>query len=50
MRIQTITTPDVSQPDLAQIETGGRLGDVALYCRLARHLGIRIEDLLSQDR
>jgi DNA-binding XRE family transcriptional regulator len=44
------TSVGISQPYLAQIESGGRLGDVALYGRLARHLGVRIEDLLSQDR
>lgn len=39
----------ISQAYLAQIETGKRVGDVALYRRLAQGLGVRIEDLLPDD-
>ncbi|HEX5327484.1 MAG TPA: helix-turn-helix transcriptional regulator [Acetobacteraceae bacterium] len=37
---------EISQPYLAQIEIGTRVGDVAVYSRLARRLCVRIEDLL----
>jgi DNA-binding XRE family transcriptional regulator len=36
----------VSQPFVAQIETGKRLGDVHFYQRAARFFGIQIESLL----
>ena len=39
----------VTQPYLAQIESGKRVGDVALHAKLARALGIAIEDLLPID-
>ncbi len=39
----------ISQPYLAQIETGARTGDVMVYARLARRLGVHIEDLLPSD-
>lgn len=35
----------VSQPYLAQIETGKRVGDVGLYARLARALRVTMEEL-----
>ena len=37
---------EVSQPYLAQLETGKRTGDVVLYARLAEALRLRIEDLV----
>lgn len=37
----------VSQPYVAQIETGARTGDVGLYARLARQLRVRMEDLVE---
>jgi DNA-binding XRE family transcriptional regulator len=37
----------ISQPYLAQIETGKRVGDVTLYAKFARILRVRIEDLVS---
>jgi DNA-binding XRE family transcriptional regulator len=37
----------ISQPYLAQIETGTRTGDVSVYARMALQLRVRIEDLLS---
>lgn len=39
----------ISQPYLAQIETGKRTGDVTLYRRLAQRLDVRIEDLLAKE-
>ena len=36
----------VSQPYLAQIEGGHRVGDVVLYSKLAAALKVRIEDLV----
>jgi DNA-binding XRE family transcriptional regulator len=38
----------VSQPYLAQIETGARKGDVRLYARMAKALRLRIEDLVAE--
>jgi transcriptional regulator with XRE-family HTH domain len=32
---------------LAQIETGKRTGDVVVYRRIAKRLGVRTEDLLG---
>ena len=40
----------VSQGYLAQIETGKRIGDIALYRKLARKLGVAIEDLIPEDQ
>lgn len=40
----------ISQPYLAQIETGVRTGDVTLYRRLAERLGISIEEPAPADR
>ena len=40
----------VSQGYLAQIETGKRIGDVALYRKLALKLGVAIEDLIPEDQ
>lgn len=48
-QVQLAAEVGVSQAYLAQIETGKRVGDVALYQRLARKLGVAIEDLLPQD-
>lgn len=39
----------ISQPFLAQIEAGRRQGDIGTYARLARRLGVRIEDLIPSD-
>ena len=38
----------VSQPYLAQIEGGRRVGDVVLYSKLATALKVRIEDLVPE--
>ena len=40
-------TAGISQAYLSQIETGERVGDVLLYVRLARTLGLRVEDLVD---
>jgi DNA-binding XRE family transcriptional regulator len=39
----------ISQPYLAQIETGKRTGDVTLYRRLGQRLAVRIEDLVAEE-
>ncbi len=39
----------VSQPYLAQIETGKRVGAVRLYARLAQALRLRMEDVVPED-
>jgi DNA-binding XRE family transcriptional regulator len=39
----------ISQPYLAQIESGTRTGDVSVYARLARQLQVHIEDLLAEN-
>ena len=39
----------VTQPYLAQIEAAKRTGDISLHAKLARKLGITIEDLLPID-
>lgn len=43
------TLVEKSQPYLAQLETGRRVGDVALYARLAAALRLRIEDLVPDS-
>jgi DNA-binding XRE family transcriptional regulator len=37
----------ISQPYLAQIEAGRRVGDVMLYAKIAKVLQVRIEDLIA---
>ena len=37
----------ISQPYLAQLEAGRRVGDVLTLRALARVLGVRIEDLVA---
>jgi len=37
----------ISQPYLAQIEAGKRVGDVNLYAKIAKVLKVRIEDLVN---
>lgn len=37
----------ISQPYLAQMESGRRTGDIETHARLARALGVRIEDLIA---
>jgi len=39
----------ISQPYLAQMESGKRTGDVAVYGRIAKHLGVRIEDIIDHE-
>jgi DNA-binding XRE family transcriptional regulator len=39
---------EISQPYLAQIEAGKRVGDVKLYAKIAKVLRVRIEDLISE--
>lgn len=39
----------ITQPYLAQIEGGRRVGDVTLYSKLARVLRVRMEDLVAED-
>lgn len=38
----------ITQPYLAQIETGSRTGDIRLYAKLAKVLRLRIEDLIVE--
>ncbi len=38
---------DITQPFLAQIETGKRDGTVAVLARLAKALGLRVDDLIA---
>jgi DNA-binding XRE family transcriptional regulator len=38
----------ITQPYLAQIETGKRTGEVGLYVKLARALRLRVEDLVAE--
>ena len=38
---------EISQAYLAQIESGARKGTVDIYLRLARALGVRVEDLVD---
>jgi transcriptional regulator with XRE-family HTH domain len=38
---------EISQPYLAQIEAGKRVGDVRLYAKIAKILQVRIEDLIA---
>jgi DNA-binding XRE family transcriptional regulator len=37
----------ISQPYLAQMESGRRVGDVVLYVKLAKALNVRVEDLVE---
>lgn len=39
----------VSQPFVAQLESGSRRGDIATYRRLARALSLGLDDLLPDD-
>lgn len=39
----------VSQPYLAQMESGQREGSVSVYKRLARHLRVSVDELLPED-
>ena len=39
----------VSQPYLAQLETGQREGSVSVYQRLARQLGLSVDELLPDE-
>jgi DNA-binding XRE family transcriptional regulator len=39
---------EISQPYLAQLEAGRRVGDVTLYAKLAAVLRLRIEDLVAE--
>jgi DNA-binding XRE family transcriptional regulator len=39
---------EISQPYLAQLESGRRVGDVTLYAKLAAVLRLRIEDLVPE--
>ena len=48
-QVQLAASVGISQGYLAQIETGKRTGDVALYRRLARQLGVAIEDLIPEN-
>ena len=42
-------TVGITQPYLAQIEGGHRIGDVALYAKFAQALRVRIEDLVAEE-
>jgi DNA-binding XRE family transcriptional regulator len=48
-QVQLAAELQISQPYLAQLETGKRTGDVTLYARLARLLQLRIEDLVPEQ-
>lgn len=39
----------ISQAYLAQMENGARTGTVTLYVRLAKALGVRVEDLVDGE-
>jgi transcriptional regulator with XRE-family HTH domain len=39
----------VSQPYLAQLESGQREGSVSVYRRLATRLGVSVDELLSDE-
>lgn len=39
----------ITQPYLAQIESGARVGDVRLHARLAKAMRLRMEDLVPED-
>jgi DNA-binding XRE family transcriptional regulator len=39
----------VSQPYLAQLESGQREGSVSVYRRLARHLRVSVDELLPEE-
>jgi DNA-binding XRE family transcriptional regulator len=39
----------LSQNFLSDIERGKAKGDVTLYCKLARKLGVRVEDLVTEE-
>lgn len=39
----------VSQPYLAQLENGKRAGSVSVYQRLARRLGVSVDELLPDE-
>ena len=43
---QLAASAGISQPYLAQIEKGRRVGDVVLYAKLAASLRLRIEDIV----
>ncbi len=40
----------ITQPYLAQLEAGKRVGNIRLYARMAKALGLRIEDLVDADQ
>lgn len=40
----------ITQPYLAQLEAGKRTGNIHLHARMARALGLRIEDLIDADQ
>jgi len=48
-QVQLGAQAEISQPYLAQIESGKRVGDVTLYARIAALLNLRIEDLVPES-
>lgn len=44
---QLASAIEVTQPHIAQIESGQKEASAAIYAKLARHLGIRIDDLIA---
>jgi len=47
-QIELSQAADMSQPYLAQLETGQREGSVSVYARLAKLLNVRIDDLVAE--
>jgi transcriptional regulator with XRE-family HTH domain len=39
----------MSQSYLMQLEAGARTGNAAIYQRIAKHLGLRIDDIISEN-
>lgn len=44
---QLAEAAEISQPYIAQMEAGQKVAGVAIYARLARLLGVRIDDLIE---
>ncbi len=47
-QIELSQAADISQPYLAQLESGQREGAVSVYARLAKRLNVRIDDLVAE--
>lgn len=48
-QVELAAAAGISQPYLAQLESGARqAAEIGIYQRIARRLGVRIEDLLTE--